>query len=247
MDNTISSATQKEEFSRTVRVLGEDAQARLINAKVAVFGVGGVGGYLCEALARAGVGEIDVFDRDTVSLSNINRQIIALHSTVGRNKVEVMAERIRDINPDCKVNAHKVFYLPENAEEFDLSQYDFIADAVDTVAAKLELAVRANASGVPIISAMGAGNKLYPDRFRVTDLFKTSTDPLARVMRRELKKRGVNKLTVVCSDEPPRSILPYSDTDSAQGRSAPGSLSFVPSVMGLIMAGEIIRRLTETE
>lgn len=247
MEKTINSATQKEEFSRTVRVLGEDAQARLINAKVAVFGVGGVGGYLCEALARAGVGEIDVFDRDTVSLSNINRQIIALHSTVGRDKVEVMAERIRDINPDCKVNAHKVFYLPENAEEFDLSQYDFIADAVDTMAAKLELAVRANASGVPIISAMGAGNKLYPDRFKVTDLFKTTTDPLARVMRRELKKRGINKLTVVCSDEPPRSISLSDDTDSTQGKSTPGSLSFVPSVMGLIMAGEIIRRLTETE
>lgn len=229
-----------EEESRTVRVIGAEAQDKLRRSRVAVFGVGGVGGHICEALARAGVGAIDVFDGDRVSLSNINRQIIALHSTVGSPKVEVMRERIADINPHCQVKANEVFYLPENADKFDLTKYDFIADAVDTVAAKIELAVRATENNIPIISAMGAGNKLSPDRFCVTDIYKTATDPLARVMRRELKARGIKKLRVVYSDEQP--IPPHPDSVE-EGRATPGSLSFVPSVMGLIMAGEIIKEL----
>lgn len=229
-----------EEESRTVRVIGTDAQEKLRASRVAVFGVGGVGGHICEALARAGVGAIDIFDRDCVSLSNINRQIIALHSTVGRPKVEVMKERILDINPHCQVTAHEVFYLPENADEFDLTGYNFIADAIDTVSAKIELAVRATQNDIPIISAMGAGNKLSPERFCVTDIYKTNTDPLARIMRRELKARGIKKLRVVYSDEQP--IPPHPDS-AEDGKAVPGSLSFVPSVMGLIMAGEIIKEL----
>jgi tRNA A37 threonylcarbamoyladenosine dehydratase len=178
-------------------------------------------------------------DRDVISPSNINRQIVALQSTLGRPKVEVMAERIRDINPSCVVTTHQAFYLPETADEFDVSQFDYIADAVDTVAAKVELAVRAHSAGVPIIAAMGAGNKLHPERFQISDITKTATDPLARVMRRELKARGVPHLTVVWSDEPPLPLPPAVDGV----RPAPGSLSFVPSVMGLLMAGEIVRRL----
>ena len=227
-----------EQFSRTAYVYGEQAIEKLNRARVAVFGVGGVGGYICEALARAGVGQIDIFDRDTVSVSNINRQIIALHSTVGQPKVEVMKKRISDINPECKVEAYEVFYLPENADEFDLSKYDYIADAVDTVAAKLEIIVRAKALSVPVISAMGAGNKTDPTRFEVADISKTTVCPLARVMRRELKARGINHLRVVYSTEPAR---PSGETDAVTGKSVPGSLSFVPSVMGLIMAGEIIK------
>ncbi len=230
-----------EEHSRTARVLGWDAVETLKNSHVAVFGVGGVGGHLTEALARAGVGRLSIFDRDTVSLSNINRQAIALHSTVGRPKVEVMAERIKDINPACEVFAHHLFYLPETADGVDLSQYDYIADAIDNMAAKIELAVRAQAAGVPMISAMGAGNKLYPERFTVTDLYKTDTDPLARIMRRELKARGVKKLKVVYSDETP--LPPRPETCTEGERPSPGSLSFVPGVMGMIMAGEIIRDL----
>lgn len=231
-----------EEHSRTVRVLGGEGILRLQKARVAVFGVGGVGGHLCEALARAGVGHLAIFDRDTVSLSNINRQIIALHSTVGESKVEVMTKRIKDINPYCEVSPHHMFYLPETADGVDLGQFDYIADAVDTVAAKIELAVRAQAAGVPIISAMGAGNKLYPERFSVTDLYKTTTDPLARIMRREMKARGIQNLKVVCSDEPP--LPPHPDSLQEGERPAPGSLSFVPAVMGLLMAGEIIRTLS---
>ena len=228
----------KEEFSRTAYVFGEDAIVKLQNAKVAVFGVGGVGGYICEALCRAGVGHIDIFDRDTVSFSNINRQIIALHSTVGREKVAVMKERMLDINPDCKINAYNVFYLPENADEYDLSKYDYIADAVDTVSAKLEIATRAYKLGIPIISAMGAGNKTDPTRFEVADINDTTVCPLARVMRRELKARGVKKYKVVYSKEEPRKS---GVTDPESGKAVPGSLSFVPSAMGLIMAGEIIK------
>ena len=228
----------KEEFSRTAYVYGEDAVEKLNNARVAVFGVGGVGGYICEALVRAGVGSIDIFDRDTVSVSNINRQIIALHSTVGRAKVDVMKERMLDINPDCKVNAHYVFYLPENADEFDLSVYDYIADAVDTVAAKLEIAERAYKLGIPTISAMGAGNKTDPTRFEVSDISDTTVCPLARVMRRELKARGIKKYKVVYSKEEPRKS---GVIDTETGKAIPGSLSFVPSAMGLIMAGEIIK------
>lgn len=228
----------KEEFSRTAYVYGEDAVEKLNKAKVAVFGVGGVGGFICEALARAGVGSIDIFDKDTVSLSNINRQIIALHSTVGREKVEVMRQRMLDINPECKVNAYSVFYLPENADDFDLSIYDYIADAVDTVSAKLEIAERAYRLGIPVISAMGAGNKTDPTKFEVADISDTSVCPLARVMRRELKARGIKKYKVVYSKEEPRRSDVY---DEESGKAIPGSLSFVPSVMGLIMAGEIVK------
>ena len=231
------------EHIRTAALVGWDGIDALARARVAVFGVGGVGGHLCEALARAGVGHIDLIDRDTVSLSNINRQVVALHSTVGRPKVEVMAERIRDINPQCTVNAYETFYMPETADEFPLTDYDYVADAVDTVAAKIELARRCHEAGVPLIAAMGAGNKLYPERFRVSDLSKTQTDPMARIMRRELKKYGIHHLKVVWSDEEPR----RSDLVTSDGKPAPGSIAHVPSVMGLIMAGEIIRSLTNTE
>ena len=230
----------KEEFSRTAYVYGEDAVAKLNNSHVAIFGVGGVGGYICEALCRAGVGHIDIFDRDTVSLSNINRQIIALHSTVGRPKVEVMKERMLDINPDCAINAYNVFYLPENADEFDLSGYNYIADAVDTVAAKLEIAERAHQLGIPVISAMGAGNKTDPTRFEIADINDTSVCPLARVMRRELKARRIKKYKVVYSKEEPRKS---GVIDPESGKAIPGSLSFVPSAMGLIMASAIINDL----
>lgn len=231
-----------EENSRTALLLGEEAIEKLKNSRVAVFGVGGVGGYICEALARAGVGALDIFDRDTVSVSNINRQIIATHKSVGRPKVEVMRERILDINPECRVEANEVFYLPENAEKFDLSRYDYIADAVDTVSAKLEIICRADKLGVPVISAMGAGNKLDAAAFEVSDIYKTEVCPLARVIRRELKARGVKSLKVVYSkEEPKKSNL----TDNESGKSIPGSVSFVPSVMGLIMAGEIIKGLVK--
>ena len=232
----------KEEFSRTAYVFGDEAIKKLKNAKVAVFGVGGVGGYICEALCRAGIGHIDIFDRDTVSLSNINRQIIALHSTVGRAKVDVMKERMLDIDPDCEINAHNVFYLPENADEYDLSEYDYIADAVDTVSAKLEIATRAYKLGIPVISAMGAGNKTDPTRFEVADINDTTVCPLARVMRRELKARGIKKYKVVYSKEEPRKS---GVTDPESGKAIPGSLSFVPSAMGLIMAGEIVKDLVK--
>lgn len=230
----------KEEFTRTAYVLGEDAIEKLSGASVAVFGIGGVGGYVCESLARSGIGNIDIFDKDVVSPSNINRQIIALHTTVGRPKVEVMKERILDINPDCSVKTHEVFYLPENADEYDLSKYDYIVDAVDTVSAKLELISRAKALGVKVISAMGAGNKTDPTLFKVSDIQKTEGCPLARVMRRELKKRGIGKLKVVYSPEEPVKS-PYFDSES--GKNLPGSLSFVPSVMGLIISGEVIKDL----
>ena len=237
-----------QEQLRTAMLLGCDAVEKLQKARVAVFGVGGVGGYACEALARAGVGAIDLFDRDVISLSNINRQIIALHSTVGRPKVEVMKERILDIRPDCKVNANEVFYLPENAEAFPLDGYDCILDAVDTVSAKIELAVRAERAGVPLLSAMGAGNKLDPSRFTVTDLYKTSGCPLARVMRRELKARGMRKLTVVYSPEPaaaPPLDPPQDASEDVSKKRPPASISYVPSVAGLLLAGEAIRILTK--
>lgn len=227
-----------DENARTALLLGECGVKKLSDSHVAVFGVGGVGGYICEALARAGVGAIDIFDRDVVSISNINRQIIATHSTVGKSKVDVMKDRIHDINPKCRVSANHVFFLPENADDFDLSIYDYIADAVDTVSAKIEIVKRANAFDVPVISAMGAGNKLDPCAFEVSDIYKTSVCPLARVMRRELKVAGVKSLKVVYSKEEPHK----SDViDSESGKPVPGSVSFVPSVMGLIMAGEIIK------
>ena len=226
----------QSQHARSLPLLGEQGLERLQNARVAVFGIGGVGGHLCEALARAGVGELHLFDKDTVSLSNINRQAVALHSTVGLPKVEVMKARIADINPDCRVVAHEVFYLPENADEYDLSEFDYIADAIDTVSAKVELICRAKAQNVPIISAMGAGNKLDPSAFRVADLAKTQACPLARIMRRELGARGIRHLTVVYSEEKPRpSLLP-----SEHGKHTPASVSFVPPAMGLIMAGRIV-------
>lgn len=234
----------KEEERRTAELLGMEAVECLHRARVAVFGVGGVGGYACEALARAGVGHLTLVDSDTVSLSNINRQIIALHSTVGRAKVEVMRERITDINPDCEVESINAFYLPENADAIPLTGYDYIVDAVDTVAAKIELAVRATALGVPIVSAMGAGNKFTAQGFTVKDLSKTSGCPLARVMRQELKKRGITHLKVVYSEEaaaPRAEDAPPSEESGA--RRAPGSLPYVPGVAGLLIAGEVIRDL----
>ena len=235
----------KEEHTRSAMLLGEGGIKKLTAAKVAVFGVGGVGGYVCEALARAGVGELHLFDNDVVSLSNINRQIIALHSTVGRPKVEVMRERILDINPDCKVITHQVFYLPENADDFPLTNFDYVADAIDTVSAKIELAVRCTAAGVPLISAMGTGNKLDASRFSVTDLSKTSGCPLARVMRRELKARGIGHLKVVYSTEEAKK--PISLTHEEGARIPPASLPYVPPIAGLFMAGEIIRTLANKE
>ena len=233
---------KNEQNSRTAMLLGASAIEKLASARVAVFGVGGVGGYLAEALARAGVGALDLIDNDTVSVSNLNRQIIALRSTVGRLKVEVMAERIRDINPDCRVHALPLFYLPEEADKFDFSQYDYIADAIDTVSAKLDLAVRAHEAGVPIISAMGAGNKLDAAAFEVADLAKTSVCPLARVMRVELRKRGISHMKVVYSKEEPRTPIAGQAADpSAPRRATPGSVSYVPGAAGLIMAGEIIK------
>ncbi|MBQ8311461.1 MAG: tRNA threonylcarbamoyladenosine dehydratase [Clostridia bacterium] len=235
-----------EEHIRTAMLLGTGALERLKGVRIAVFGIGGVGSYVCEALARAGVGAIDLFDSDIISRSNINRQLIALHSTVGMPKVEVMRARILDINPDCRVEAHQVFYLPENADTYPLGGYDYIADAIDTVSAKIELAVRAKETNVPLISSMGTGNKLDPTRFTVTDLSKTSGCPLARVMRRELKARGITHLKVVYSTEPaaPRhaDVTPAEDPTGSR-RAVPGSLSFVPSVVGLILAGEIVKDL----
>ena len=226
-------------------LLGEEAVRKLARARVAIFGVGGVGGFVAEALARAGVGAIDLIDSDTVSVSNLNRQIIALHSTVGRLKVEVMAERILDINPDCQVRALPLFYLPESAFEFDFSAYDYIADAIDTVSAKIDLAVRAHEAGTPIIAAMGAGNKMDATAFEVADLSKTSVCPLARVMRIELRKRGIHHMKVVYSKEEP--LVPKEDPaapPTAGRRATPGSLSYVPGAAGLVMAGEIIKDLS---
>ncbi|MBR5560311.1 MAG: tRNA threonylcarbamoyladenosine dehydratase [Clostridia bacterium] len=228
-----------ERFVRTALVFGDEGMARLLGARVAVFGVGGVGGHCVQALARAGIGAIDVFDDDAVSITNINRQAVAMTSTIGRPKVEVMRDQILDINPDAKVACHQIFYTPENADEVDLSVYDYIVDAIDTVKAKVELICRAKEAGVPIISAMGAGNKLDPTRFEVADLSKTSVCPLCRVMRTQLKKRGVAHHKVVYSREEPVRVV----ADESGGRHAPGSVSFVPPVMGLILAGEVIKDL----
>ena len=232
---------QKEQI-RTAMLVGEEAMSKFRSSRVAVFGVGGVGGYVCEGLARAGVGALDLFDHDTVSLSNINRQIIALHSTVGRLKVEVMAERIADIAPDCQVNTYPIFYLPENADEIDLSQYDYIVDAIDTVSAKLELAVRAKALGVPIIASMGTGNKLDPFAFRIADISKTDTCPLAKVMRRELRARVINHMKVLFSKELPRRpiSLEGSAEENRGGKVSPASIATIPSVAGLMIANEIL-------
>lgn len=230
----------EEQFSRTVRLITEEKLLKLNSSKVAVFGIGGVGGYIAESLARAGVGEITLVDKDRVSESNINRQIIALYSTVGKPKVEAMRERLLDINPKIKINTYEEFYLPDNADLFDLKEYDYIADAVDTVTAKLELISRAKSENVPIISAMGAGNKLDPTKFEVADIFDTSVCPLCRIMRRELKNRQISSLKVVYSKEPPKI---RNMTIGENKKPIPSSISFVPPVMGLIMAGEIIKDL----
>ena len=227
-------------FSRTAVLLGEEGLEKLKKARVAVFGVGGVGGYVVEALARSGVGALDLIDMDRVSESNINRQIIALHSTVGMLKTEVAGARVKDINPNICVRTHNVFYLPETASQFDFSSYDYVVDAIDTVSGKISLIERANEANVPVISSMGAGNKLDPTQFEVADISKTSVCPLARVMRRELKKRGIEHLKVVYSKE---ESLPSPIRDEESGKQIPGSVAFVPSVVGLIIAGEVIKDL----
>ena len=246
------------QFSRTELMLGKQGMEKLVNARIAVFGIGGVGGYTVEALARSGVGALDIFDDDKVCLTNINRQIIATRKTVGKDKVDVAAERIAEINPNAIVTAHKLFYMPETAEQVDLSLYDYVVDAIDTVTGKIELIERAKEAGVPIISSMGAGNKLDPTAFEVADIYKTSVCPLAKVMRYELRKRGIKGLKVVYSKELPRE--PIEDTDNSCNnncicppdtarkctvrRQIPGSNAFVPPVVGLIIAGEVIKDLT---
>lgn len=221
--------------------------ARLAAARVAVFGIGGVGGHIVEVLARSGVGTLELIDNDTVSLTNINRQIIALHSTLGMPKVEAARARVLDICPQTRVITHQAFFTPETADRFDFTQYSYVVDAIDTVSGKIELAVRAHAAGVPLLSCMGAGNKLDPTAFEVTDISKTSVDPLARVMRRELRKRGIEHLTVVYSREPARTPLPDPDMEAERGqrRSVPASNAFVPAVAGLIAASKVIRDIAE--
>lgn len=245
------------QFSRTELLLGKDAMNRLAGARVAVFGIGGVGGYVCEALVRSGVGAFDLIDDDKVCLTNLNRQIIATRKTVGRYKTEVMKERMLDINPDVDVRMHNCFFLPENADEFPFEDYDYVVDAVDTVTAKIALVMKAQEMGVPIISSMGAGNKLDGSQFRVADIYKTKVCPLAKVMRRELKKRGVKKLKVVYSEEQPTRPIedmaiscrtncvcpPGAQHKCTERRDIPGSVAFVPSVAGLIIAGEVVKDL----
>ena len=231
------------QFSRTGLLLGEAAMERLARSRVAVFGIGVVGGHAAEALARSGIGGMDLVDSDTVSESNLNRQLVALHSTVGRYKVDVMEERIRDINPRAVVRTYRCFFLPENAEQFPFGEYDYVVDAVDTITAKIELVLKAQAAGVPVISSMGAGNKLDASAFRVADIYQTSVCPLARVMRRELKKRGVRNLKVVYSQEPPLMPEPGEEMPAEGRRAVPGSVAFVPSVAGLILAGEVVKDL----
>lgn len=246
------------QFSRTQLLLGKEGMDALAGAKVAIFGIGGVGGYVVEALARSGVGSFVIVDDDKVCLTNINRQIIATRKTIGKYKVEVMRDRILEINPDAKVEMRQCFYLPENANEFDFSEYSYVVDAVDTVTAKIEIIMRAQAAGVPVISCMGAGNKLDPTQFHVADIYKTTMCPLAKVMRHELKKRGVKKLKVVYSTEKP--VRPLEDMSVScrshcvcppgtahkctERRDIPGSVAFVPPVAGLILAGEVIKDLT---
>ena len=246
------------QFSRTQLLYGEEAIKKLSGSRVAVFGIGGVGGYVCEALVRSGVGHFDLIDDDKVCLTNLNRQILATRKTVGKYKAEVMAERMREINPDVDIRIHKCFFLPENADDFKFDEYDYVVDAVDTVTAKLELIMRSKSLGVPIISAMGAGNKVDAGRLKIADIYDTSVCPLARVMRHELRKRGVRKLKVVYSDEQP--IRPVEDMSIScrthcicppgaqhkctERRDIPGSTAFVPAVAGLLIAGEIVNDLT---
>lgn len=249
------------QFSRTQLVFGEDAMNVLGRARVAVFGIGGVGGYTVEALARSGVGQLDLIDDDRVCLTNINRQIIATRKTIGKYKVDVAEERVHEINPDCVVRTYKTFYLKDTEDQFDFTQYDYIVDAIDTVSGKLALVMNAQTAGTPIISSMGAGNKVDPTAFEVADIYETSVCPLARIMRRELKKRGVRHLKVVYSKEPP--IRPLEDMSIScrtncicppgtarkctERRDIPGSTAFVPSVVGLIIAGEVIKDLIHFE
>lgn len=247
------------QFARTQLLLGPEAMEKLAHSRVAVFGVGGVGGYVCEALARSGVGAFDLIDDDKVCLTNINRQIIATRKTIGKYKAEVMRERILDINPSADIRVYKCFFLPENADEFPFDEYDYVVDAVDTVTAKIELVMKAQEKGVRIISSMGAGNKLDASAFRMADIYKTKVCPLAKVMRRELKKRGVKKLKVVYSEE--KALTPLEDESIScrsncvcppgtehkctDRRAIPGSVAFVPPVAGLIIAGEVIKDLCE--
>ena len=238
------------EFSRTQLLFGEEAMNKLKKCRVAVFGVGGVGGYIVEALARTGIGTIDVIDNDKVSLTNINRQIIETHKTIGQDKVDVIEEKIHDICPDIVVNKFKCFYLPETADQFDFTQYDYIVDAIDTVKGKLEIVRQANLAGVKIISSMGAGNKVDPTAFKVADIYKTNVCPLAKVMRHELRKMGIKKLKVVYSEE--QALQPLNDDSIIEAeskntlkRAIPGSTAFVPSVAGLIIAGEVIKDLID--
>lgn len=233
---------EENQFERTALLLGKASVEKLARKRVAVFGVGGVGGFVCEGLVRAGIGAIDIVDKDIVAISNINRQLIALHSTVGKNKVDVLEERLKDINKNLIIKKYKCFFLPETSETFDFREYDYVVDAIDTVTGKIELILKANEAGVPIISAMGAGNKLDPTAFQVSDIYKTSVCPLARVMRRELKKRGVEKLKVVYSKEEP--IKPQFEEGEEV---VPGSVSFVPPALGLIIAGEIVKDLIRVE
>lgn len=245
------------QFSRTELLLGKEAMDKLSKSRVAIFGIGGVGGYVCEALVRSGVGAFDLIDDDKVCLTNLNRQIIATRKTVGQQKTEVMRSRILDINPEADVRVHNCFFLPENSDEFPFDEYDYVVDAVDTVTAKIELVMKAQAYNVPIISSMGAGNKLDGSMFRVADIYKTKVCPLAKVMRHELKKRGVKKLKVVYSEEQPLKPAedmhiscrtdcvcpPDTEHKCTEKRSIPGSVAFVPSVAGLIIAGEVIKDL----
>lgn len=243
------------QFERTELLIGEEGMRKLANSRVAVFGVGGVGGYVVEALARSGIGAIDLIDHDTVAYSNINRQIIATLSSVGKYKVDVMYDRIMDINPNCKVTIHKCFYLPETQDQFHFEDYDYIVDAIDTVTGKVSLVMQANESHTPIICSMGAGNKMNPAMFEVTDIYKTSVCPLAKVMRHEMKKRGIKKLKVVYSKELPLTPIVKCDSNSDNKESqkpgsgfkkaTPGSNAFVPSVAGLILASEVIKDILE--
>ena len=228
-------STNREQFKRTESLIGKDAVSKLLESKVIVFGVGGVGSYICEALARAGVGYMEIVDKDEVDVTNINRQLIALHSTVGKPKVEVCKERLKDINPNLEVVARQCFYLPEKSEDFDFSQYDYVIDAVDNVTAKIDIICKAKEAGVPVISSMGTGNKLDPMAFKVADIEKTKVCPLAKVMRKELRKRGVSDVKVVYSEEEPKN----SDTRT------PASISFVPSAAGLLIAKTVIDDLTK--
>lgn len=230
-----------DQFSRSRYLIGQEGLDILARSRVAVFGIGGVGGYVCEALIRSGVGAFELIDRDTVSVTNLNRQIIATHKTLGRFKTEVMKERMQEILPEADIRVRNCFFLPETSGEFDFSEYDYVVDAVDTVSAKIELILQAKKAQVPVISSMGAGNKLDPSRFRTADIYETSVCPLARVMRRELKKRGVEHLKVVYSEEPALRVSPFSD--ASEETRVPGSMAFTPAAAGLVIAAEVVKDL----